>query len=104
MEFPSRLEEGVFCQKAVPGYAIHILRERLMPLRSKKIRNLFFVRLEIVLAHAADRAHPIFGNVFKSRARLDARLRIAHFRVIDPLAHRTDILLHRFNGFKFVIT
>ena len=65
------------------------------------LRLFFLVRLEIVLAYAADRADPIFGNVFESRARLDAGFRIAHFGVVHPLAYGTDILLHRFNRFKF---
>lgn len=63
---------------------------------------LFLVRLEIVLAHATERAYPVFRNILKSRSRRNARLRVAHFGVVHPLAHCANILLHRFNWFKFI--
>lgn len=57
--------------------------------------TLFLTRFKIILAHSAQRANPIFRNVFKRRTRRNARFRITNFWVVNPLAYCTNILLHR---------
>ena len=50
--------------------------------------------LEVLLADAARRAGPVFGDVFECRARSDAAFRVAFCRIIDVSADDAYILIH----------
>ena len=49
---------------------------------------------EVLLAYSAQRANPIFRNIFPCCARLNAVVRIAYFRVIYITADSAYILIH----------
>ena len=53
----------------------------------------FFRSFEIGFGSAADRADPVFGNIFESGSRSDAGIGIANNRVVFIPAE-ADILLH----------
>ena len=57
---------------------------------------------ELVLAHTAERAHPVFGQVFKCCSGGDAILRIAYFGVILITTNVANVLLHN-DGCFFII-
>lgn len=56
--------------------------------------NLFLDNREIVFAYAAERAHPVIGDVFKGRSGFDATVRIACCRVVNITADIANVLLH----------
>lgn len=56
--------------------------------------GLLFVLDEIILAYAADRAHPIFGNVLESGAGGNAAVGIAFGRIVYEAANLADVFVH----------
>ncbi len=50
--------------------------------------------LEVVLAYSAQRAYPIFRDIFPCCARLYSVIRITNFRVINVTANSAYILVH----------
>ena len=56
--------------------------------------DLFLDNREIVFAYAAERAHPVIGDVFKDRSGFDATVRIACCRVVNITAEIANVLLH----------
>ncbi len=64
---------------------------------------LLFYRLEIFFSYAANRANPIFGEVFKSNSRSDSCIRIAYFRIVNPIANSANVFFHNLLCFKLVI-
>lgn len=56
--------------------------------------GLLLDRLELVFADAAQRAHPIFGNILERRSCGNTSVRITHGRIVNPFADRATILFH----------
>jgi hypothetical protein len=55
------------------------------------------LRLEILLAGAADGAHPVIGQFLERSSRRDSPIGIALGRIVDIAAYRANVLLHRFD-------
>ena len=51
---------------------------------------------EVVFAYSAQRANPIFRNIFPCCARLNSVIRITDFRIINITADSAYILIHNF--------
>ena len=68
----------------------NVLLDRLLVLQYGELAN----RIEILLAYATYRAHPILGYILKCCSWCDAAIRIAYGWVVNPSAYCTYILFH----------